>query len=139
MNLASMHLFGSKDVKRERGREREIYIYIQYMIYGPQFPGISWDIYEGNFVALCLWTRGLLDHFFGTRTDLISKNDRFLITETAKLADENRNPQATQAFNGSTSQIVEHGSDPVCKEVAHSILHTSLNPALLARYKESCL
>ena len=122
-----------------RERERERYIYIQYMIYGPQFPGISWDIYEGNFVALCLWTRGLLDHFFGTGTDLISKNDRFLITETAKLADENRNPQATQAFNGSTSQIVEHGSDPVCKEVAHSILHKSLNPALLARYKESCL
>ena len=119
-------------VKRcqERERERERDIYIQYMIYGPQFPGISWDIYEGNFVALCLWTRGLLDHFFGTGTDLISKNDRFLITETAKLADENRNPQATQAFNG---------SDPVCKEVAHSILHTSLNPALLARYKESCL
>jgi len=78
----------------------------------------------------------LLDHFFGTGTDLISKNDRFLITETAKLADENRNPQATQAFNGSTSQIVEHGSDPVCKEVAHSILHKSLNPALLARYKD---
>jgi len=78
----------------------------------------------------------LLDHFFGTGTDLISKNDRFLITETAKLADENRNPQATQAFNGSTSQTVEHGSNPVCKAVAHSILHKSLNPELLARYKD---
>ena len=77
----------------------------------------------------CYKHSGLLDHFFGAGTHLISKQQRFDITQKAKLLDENRHPEVTE----------EHESDPACKKSAESILHTSLNPALLARYQESCL
>ena len=81
---------------------------------------------------------GLLDHFFGAGTDLISKPERFHITEAAKELDANRNPEATTVRSSTSHRFREHSSNPVCKEVAHSILHKSLNPALFARYKESC-
>lgn len=82
-----------------------------------------------------LGVQRLLDHFFGAGTDLISKPERFHITEAAKELDANRNPEATTVVN-SSHQLAEHSSNPVCKEVAHSILHKSLNPELLARYKD---
>ena len=49
VNLASMHLFGSKDVKRERGREREIYIYTVYDIWS----AVSRDIMGYLWRQLC--------------------------------------------------------------------------------------
>ena len=50
----------------------------------------------------------------------------------------NRNPETTSVYINSTFPSVEHSSDPVCKKAAHSALHKSLNPALFARYQESC-
>jgi len=78
----------------------------------------------------------LLNHFFGTGTDLISKQERFLIAEKAKVYDANRNPETTSVYINSTFPSVEHSSDPVCKKAAHSALHKSLNPALFARYQD---
>eukprot|EP00435_Cladocopium_sp_Y103_P001898 s3382_g1.t1 len=78
----------------------------------------------------------LLNHFFGTGTDLISTQERFLITERAKKIDANRNPEATTVYINSSFPSVQHSSDPVCKKAAHSALHKSLNPALLASYQD---
>lgn len=83
-----------------------------------------------------LGVQRLLDHFFGAGTDLISKPERFHITEAAKELDANRNPEATTVRSPTSHRFREHSSNPVCKEVAHSILHKSLNPALFARYKD---
>eukprot|EP00438_Fugacium_kawagutii_P007925 Skav203707 [mRNA] locus=scaffold259:461375:462486:+ [translate_table: standard] len=81
----------------------------------------------------------LLDHFFGTGTDLISKHERFLISQEAKLSDPNRNSDATTFLNTSSQRLQQHHSNTACKEIAHSVLHKSLSPALLARYQASRL
>lgn len=75
----------------------------------------------------------LLDHFFGTGTELISEQDRFHMIQAARELDINRHPSASYVTVGLPT---EHSTDTTCKKAARATLDTSLDSALLEKYKD---
>lgn len=75
----------------------------------------------------------LLDHYFGTGDDLISKDQRSQIQEAVKEFDENRNPAID--FNIVNSLSTTHSSDPECKKKASDAV-MKMDPVLLKKYQE---
>lgn len=76
----------------------------------------------------------LLDHFFGTGTELISEQDRFRMIEAARALDMNRHGNASYVTQGLITR--RHNTDTTCKKAARAALDTSLDSALLEKYKD---
>ena len=75
----------------------------------------------------------LLDHYFGTGDDLISKDQRSQIQEAVKAFDEIRNPAIDNTTANSMSTT--HSSDPECKKKASEAV-MKMDPVLLKKYQE---